>query len=169
MFDSFGDGWNGATLDLNIPSLGLSLGTFTLDEGSYLAVTFGVDCETEVVVVEAQTPQPSTTYTLWTMALAPTIVDVKMCTSRLWLRLFHGQLRRSTTLARPRMPGVSGAGDCSDQPIYGCMDRRLANDALDDSCHRQESATTSPSLGFTPNRHLGQRGQLQHLRRTGSW
>ena len=55
MFDSFGDGWNGAFIDINIPLLGLALGTFTLETGVYQAISFGIDCETEVLEVEGCT------------------------------------------------------------------------------------------------------------------
>ena len=34
MMDEFGDGWNSAQLDISIPALGVSLGTFTLAEGN---------------------------------------------------------------------------------------------------------------------------------------
>ena len=39
MTDSFGDGWNGAVLYITVPTLGLSLGTFTLEEGNAQAIT----------------------------------------------------------------------------------------------------------------------------------
>ena len=34
LYDSFGDGWNGASLSLNIPSLGIMLGEYTMDIGN---------------------------------------------------------------------------------------------------------------------------------------
>ncbi|MGB1057218.1 MAG: hypothetical protein ACPGYM_09820, partial [Flavobacteriales bacterium] len=39
MTDSFGDGWNGATLTVTVPSENLNLGTFTLAEGALQAIT----------------------------------------------------------------------------------------------------------------------------------
>lgn len=47
LFDSFGDGWNGAVLTVNIPILGLMFGDFTMDTGSYAVYSFGFsdDCE----------------------------------------------------------------------------------------------------------------------------
>ena len=46
LFDSFGDGWNGAVISVNIPTLGLMFGDFTIDSGSYAAYSFGLsnDC-----------------------------------------------------------------------------------------------------------------------------
>ena len=61
MIDSFGDGWNGAMLDVSLPALGIPLGTFTLAEGNYQAITFGEGCESEETLRAAQTPTPSIT------------------------------------------------------------------------------------------------------------
>lgn len=45
LLDTFGDGWNGATLDIQLPILGLNLGTFTLEEGDAQVFSFGLgDC-----------------------------------------------------------------------------------------------------------------------------
>ena len=55
MFDSFGDGWNGAVLDVSLPALGIPLGTFTLAEGNFQVVTFGEGCETDGSLVEGCT------------------------------------------------------------------------------------------------------------------
>ena len=55
MIDSFGDGWNGASLEVSIPDLGVSLGTFSLEEGYHQTVSFGLECETQVVETEGCT------------------------------------------------------------------------------------------------------------------
>lgn len=34
MYDSFGDGWNGATISVNLSELGLMIGEFTLESGN---------------------------------------------------------------------------------------------------------------------------------------
>ena len=64
MIDSFGDGWNGAFIDVSIPDLGISLGTFGLEEGFYQAVSFGQECETEVIQTEGCTAVSYTHLTL---------------------------------------------------------------------------------------------------------
>ena len=141
MFDSFGDGWNGATLDLNIPSLGLSLGTFTLDEGSYLAVTFGVDCDTEVVVVEGCTDPSAFNYD------STATVDDGSCSYDCGCEdvyepvcgfdYFTGNYVtfNNACEAACAQAFLIAEGDCSDQPIYGCTDEDALNynpDATDD-------------------------------------
>ncbi len=55
MIDSFGDGWNGASLEVSIPDLGVSLGTFSLEEGYHQTVSFGLECETQIVETEGCT------------------------------------------------------------------------------------------------------------------
>ena len=62
MTDSFGDGWNGAVLYINIPALGLNLGSFTLEEGSIQAISFGDGCETEEVEIEGCTNPMASNY-----------------------------------------------------------------------------------------------------------
>ena len=62
MTDSFGDSWNGAVLYVSIPALGLTLGTFTLEEGNIQTITFGEDCETEEVEVEGCTDPLANNY-----------------------------------------------------------------------------------------------------------
>ncbi|MGB0463175.1 MAG: hypothetical protein ACPGOX_09100, partial [Flavobacteriales bacterium] len=62
MTDSFGDGWNGAVLYITVPTLGLSLGTFTLEEGNAQAITFGEGCETEEVEIEGCTDASACNY-----------------------------------------------------------------------------------------------------------
>jgi hypothetical protein len=46
LYDSFGDGWNGASLSLNIPSLGIMLGEYTMDIGNEatFVLPLGGDC-----------------------------------------------------------------------------------------------------------------------------
>ena len=41
MFDTFGDGWNGAEVTISYPALGLMYGPFTLEEGDYGALSVG--------------------------------------------------------------------------------------------------------------------------------
>ena len=55
MVDSFGDGWNGAFLSVSVPILGLDLGTFSLEDGVYQAISFGDGCETNVIEQEGCT------------------------------------------------------------------------------------------------------------------
>ena len=62
MTDSFGDGWNDAFLDITVPSLGVSLGSFTLEQGDYQAMTFGEGCDVEVVEVEGCTDPAAFNY-----------------------------------------------------------------------------------------------------------
>jgi hypothetical protein len=47
LYDSFGDGWNGAFISLNFPEQGLMFGDMTIDYGSYAAfgLALGTECE----------------------------------------------------------------------------------------------------------------------------
>ena len=60
--DSFGDGWNGAQLYLTIPSLGITLGTYTLAEGHSQSFVIGNNCETEVIEIEGCTDTTAYNY-----------------------------------------------------------------------------------------------------------
>ena len=62
MIDSFGDGWSGATLDVSIPALGISLGAFTLEEGNFQAISFGEGCDEVVFDIEGCTDPSAFNY-----------------------------------------------------------------------------------------------------------
>ena len=47
LFDAFGDGWNGASISVNIPDLGIMFGDMSLDYGTYGAyvLSMGSECD----------------------------------------------------------------------------------------------------------------------------
>ncbi|MDA9864460.1 hypothetical protein N9C70_05275 [Flavobacteriales bacterium] len=45
LVDSFGDGWNGATISLNYADLGIMLGPLTIEQGDYASFSVGVDSD----------------------------------------------------------------------------------------------------------------------------
>ena len=83
MTDSFGDGWNGAVLYITVPTFGLSLGTFTLEEGNAQAITFGEGCETEEVEIEGCTDPLAFNYN------PAATVDDGSCDGPLYGRIHH--------------------------------------------------------------------------------
>ena len=133
MFDSFGDGWNGAYLDVSIPSLGLSLGTFTLETGSYQAISFGVDCETEIVEVEGCTNPFASNYDPYAT------VDDGSCSYDCECDdvyepvcaydYFTGDYVTFNNACEAECwnAWVVWNGDCADQPIYGCTNPEALN------------------------------------------
>ena len=126
MADSFGDGWNGATLTVTVPSEDLNLGTFTLAEGALQAITFGLDCETEEVQIEGYRP--------FAFNYDPTAtVDDGSCSTTANVRTSTSLFVRSTTSPASTPPSpmhakrsaprrVIAEGDCDEVPVYGCTD-----------------------------------------------
>ncbi|MDA8979021.1 T9SS type A sorting domain-containing protein [bacterium] len=133
MFDSFGDSWNGATLTVTVPDLGLSLGTFTLAEGEFQAVTFGVDCESEELEIEGCTDPFAFNYNP-----AATVddgscdydcgceeVDAPVCA----IDFTTGEIMTYPNACEAECVGafVIADGTCEDQPVYGCTDPEALN------------------------------------------
>lgn len=133
MNDSFGDGWNGAFLEISIPALGLPLGTFTLEEGSTEAVSFGVDCETETVEIEGCTDPTAFNYD-------PTAtIDDGSCSYDCECEDTYDPVcgydlnsGNYTTYNNPCEAECAQAwvlyeGTCEEQPVYGCTDENALN------------------------------------------
>ena len=133
MFDSFGDGWNGAFLDISIPALDLSLGTFTLEVGAYQAVSFGVGCETVVIEIEGCTNPSAFNYDPYAT------IDDGSCSFDCECEdvyepvcaydYFTGQYITFNNACEAECVNawVVWDGDCADQPIYGCTDPEALN------------------------------------------
>ena len=140
MHDSFGDGWGGS-LEVFLPALGISLGEFTLEYGSYAAVTFGEGCETTVEDGYGCTDPNALNY-------EPTAVindgsceydcncdDVYEPVCALdWATGEHITYNNwcEATCANA---WVVWEGSCDDVPVYGCTDPEAANynpDATED-------------------------------------
>ncbi|MGB0249626.1 MAG: hypothetical protein ACPF91_06275, partial [Flavobacteriales bacterium] len=141
MTDSFGDGWNGAVLYINVPTLGLSLGTFTLEEGNSQAITFGEGCDTEEVEIEGCTDplafnyNPAATvddgscdYDCGCDDVYEPVCAYDFTTGEYitYINLCEAECAQAWFIAE---------GDCDDQPVYGCTDPEAVNynpDATDD-------------------------------------
>lgn len=141
MTDSFGDGWNGAVLYITVPTLGLSLGTFTLEEGNAQAITFGEGCETEEVEIEGCTDplafnyNPAATvddgscdYDCGCDDVFEPVCAYDFTTGEYitYINLCEAECAQAWFIAE---------GDCDDQPVYGCTDPEAVNynpDATDD-------------------------------------
>lgn len=141
MFDSFGDSWNGATLTIAVPDQNLTLGTFSLAIGAFQAITFGMDCETEEIVIEgcmdpfANNYNPLATVDDGSCDYDCGCEDIyePVCA----LVLNTGE---ATTFANACEAECAGAfiiadGDCDELPVYGCTDPEALNynsEATDD-------------------------------------
>ena len=133
MVDSFGDGWNGAVLDISIPVLGLDLGSFTLETGSAQAITFGVGCDTEEVEIEGCTDSFAFNYNPAATADDGSCsydcecedVDDPVCA----LDPVTGVLLTYANLCEALCAQAIfvGEGDCNDLPVYGCTDPEALN------------------------------------------
>ena len=141
MNDSFGDSWNGASLTISVPDLDVSLGTFTLAVGAFESVTFGLDCESEVIEVEGCTDPLANNYNP-----AANVDDGScdygcgcedifepVCT----FNHFTGAFETYPNACEAECAGfeIIAEGDCDDLPVYGCTDPEALNynpDATDD-------------------------------------
>ena len=133
MNDSFGDGWNGAVLDVTLPELGVSLGTFTLAEGSYQAITFGEGCENDGTVVEGCTDPNAYNYN------PAASLDDGSCSYDCICNDVYDPVcgydyltGEYVTFSNECEAWCAQAyivwdGDCADQPVYGCTDDEAIN------------------------------------------
>ena len=164
MFDSFGDGWNGAVLDITLPELGISLGTFTLAEGNYQAITFGEGCENDGTLVEGCTDPNAFNYD-------PTAsVDDGSCSYDCICDDVYDPVCgydyvtgeyvtfNNECEAWCAQSYIVWYGDCADQPVYGCTNDEAINynpDATQDdgscvvipTCGEGESAVVIETQG----------------------
>lgn len=145
MQDSFGDGWNGAYLEVYLPVLGLSLGTFTLETGNYQAVAFGEGCESNGTDILGCTDPEAFNYN-------PTAnVDDGSCIYEcecedvddpVCVLSDAGELVTYPNLCEAfcdQAFQIVGFGDCENLPVYGCTDPEALNynpeaNAEDGSC-----------------------------------
>ena len=141
MIDSFGDGWNGAVLDVSLPALGISLGTFTLAEGNFQAITFGEGCESEETLVEGCTDPNAFNYDPLASVDDGSCSYDCICAEIYAPVCGYDQLTGEyVTYSNECEAACAQAyivwdGDCADQPIYGCTDPEATNydpEATDD-------------------------------------
>ena len=133
MMDEFGDGWNGAQLDISIPALGISLGTFTLAEGSYEVVTFGEGCDGNTTQLEGCTDPSAFNYDPFAVVDDGSCVydcecedvDEPVCA----YDYVTGDYVTFPNECEAMCAGawVAFFGDCSNLPVYGCTDQEALN------------------------------------------
>ncbi len=133
LVDSFGDGWNGATLEVSIPSQDVLLGTFTLEQGSHQAVSFGLDCETEVIETEGCTDPVAFNYDPYAT------IDDGSCSYECACEdvydpvcAYDFNTEEYVTYNNACEASCDQAylvwdGDCADQPVFGCTDEGAVN------------------------------------------
>ena len=133
MADSFGDGWNGAFLSVSVPNLGLDLGTFSLGEGVYQAISFGDGCETNVIEQEGCTDpfafnfDPFATVDDGSCSYDCECEDVYDPVCAYDYTTGEYITFSNACEAQCAFAWVSWYGDCSEQPIYGCTDPDAVN------------------------------------------
>ena len=133
LIDSFGDGWNGATLDISIPSQDLYFETITLNEGYHQALSFGIGCEIEVIETEGCTDPLAFNYNQYAT------IDNGTCSYECEcddvydpVCAYNFQTGEYITFDNACEAACDQAyvvwdGDCADQPIYGCTDVSAIN------------------------------------------
>lgn len=159
MIDSFGDGWNGAIIEISLPELGVSLGTFSLESGQHQAISFGLGCETEVVEVEGCTDHLAFNFDPYAT------VDDGSCSYECECEDIYEPVcaydyatGEYVTFNNACEAGCAQVyilwdGDCADMPVYGCTDEEALNynpDATQDdgscvvipTCGGDETAVT---------------------------
>ena len=133
MVDSFGDGWNGAFLSVSVPILGLDLGTFSLEDGVYQAISFGDGCETNVIEQEGCTDpfafnfDPFATVDDGSCSYDCECDDVYEPVCAYDYTTGEYITFSNACEAQCAFAWVSWDGDCSEQPIYGCTNPDAVN------------------------------------------
>ena len=133
MVDSFGDGWNGAFLSVSVPILGLDLGTFSLEDGVYQAISFGDGCETNVIEQEGCTDpfafnfDPFATVDDGSCSYDCECDDVYEPVCAYDYTTGEYITFSNACEAQCAFAWVSWYGDCSEQPIYGCTNPDAVN------------------------------------------
>ena len=133
MVDSFGDGWNGAFLSVSVPILGLDLGTFSLEDGVYQAISFGDGCETNVIEQEGCTDpfafnfDPFATVDDGSCSYDCECDDVYDPVCAYDYTTGEYITFSNACEAQCAFAWVSWYGDCSEQPIYGCTNPDAIN------------------------------------------
>ena len=133
MVDSFGDGWNGAFLSVSVPILGLDLGTFSLEDGVYQAISFGDGCETNVIEQEGCTDPFAFNYDPFaTVDDGSCSYDCECDDAYDPVCAYDYTTGEYITFsnaceAQCAFAWVSWYGDCSEQSIYGCTNPDAIN------------------------------------------
>ncbi|MCH1581907.1 MAG: hypothetical protein L7S63_02205 [Flavobacteriales bacterium] len=153
LVDSFGDGWNGATISVNFAASGVMIGPLSLATGSNTAFAVGYASECNGVPLdsngdggnnevwgctdpEAVNYNPAATFDNGSCIEScdcPEVYD-PVC----GYDYFSGETLTFDNLCQLECVGayLQWEGDCSEQPIYGCMDSEALNydaDATADS------------------------------------
>ena len=139
MYDSFGDGWNGASISFNLPELGLMIGEFTLESGntSSVVLPWWNDCGEPIdgSVVGCTDPFASNYNPLATIddGTCSYVFDCD-CDNELYipvcaLDLSTGAFMVFDNLCLANCVGaiILSDGDCSEFEAAGCTDPLASN------------------------------------------
>jgi hypothetical protein len=152
MVDSFGDGWNGGFLSVSVPILGLDLGTFSLEDGVYQAISFGDGCETNVIEQEGCTDpfafnfDPFATVDDGSCSYDCECDDVYEPVCAYDYTTGEYITFSNACEAQCAFAWVSWYGDCSEQPIYGCTNPDAVN-YNDEATQDDGSCLVIPTCG----------------------
>ena len=119
----------------------MSLGSFTLEEGDFQAMSFGVGCDVEVVEVEGCTDPSAFNYDPYATVDDGTCsydcgcddVDAPVCGYDYLTGTYTTYANACE--AECAQAWIVSEGDCAAQPVYGCTDENAVNynpEATDD-------------------------------------
>ena len=140
MTDSFGDGWNGAFLDITVPALGVSLGSFTLEEGTSKPCPLAWDATRNRGGGRVHRPtafnyDPYATVDDGTCSYDCECEDVDAPVCGYDYLTGTYTTYANACEAECAQAWIVSEGDCAAQPVYGCTDENAVNynpDATDD-------------------------------------
>jgi len=147
MYDSYGDGWNGALLEISLPAFGLPLGTFTLDSGEYDFEVFGEGCDNGGGSTDIHGCTDPAAFNYNPAATVDDGSCVYDCECEdlddpVCAITYAGELVTYPNLCEAfcdQAFQIVGFGDCDNLPVHGCTDPEALNynpeaNAEDGSC-----------------------------------
>lgn len=145
LFDSFGDGWNGASIWVNFEDAGVMIGPLTMNTGGEAAFAIGISPECNGVSLDNPDDNNGGN-SIWgcTDALSPNYnpdatIDDGSCISDCecpevddpvcGYNPFTGEVQTFGNLCELECLGayLQWEGDCNEVPVYGCQDPEALN------------------------------------------